>query len=420
MTSNYKRLGDFITQVNIRNTDGKITDLRGLSLVKDFRKSTSNTVGADMTKYKVMQQWQFSANFMGLGVLVDKAAIVLKTDEPPNIVSSAYPVFEVIDHNLLNPEYLMMWFRRSEFDRYCVFKSDKGIRGGFDWNDLCEVELPVPPIEKQNEIVKEYNTIVSRIKLNEKLNERLEYTAQALYKHWFVDFEFPNENGQPYKSSGGEMVYNEELDQEIPISWFSATLEDVSEVKTGPFGSALLQEQYILGGTPVITVEHIKDFKISRLNYPSVAENDRERLASYSLEEGDIVFSRVGSVDLSAIVRKEHNGWLFSSRMLRVRPNKKKVDPLLLSYFLKLPKTRKFIQSISVGSTMPSINTQILKSIPFYHCPKAEGAKLTKLLSVFSEQSSVYQRQNYVLEEVKALILSKMSKVESPKTEKVL
>ena len=86
-------------------------------------------------------------------------------------------------------------------------------------DSFCEIELPIPSIEKQKEIVKEYNTVISRIKLNEQFNQKLEETAQALYKHWFVDFEFPNAEGKPYKSSGGEMVFNEELDSEIPLGW---------------------------------------------------------------------------------------------------------------------------------------------------------------------------------------------------------
>jgi type I restriction enzyme, S subunit len=187
MKSNYKRLGDYIKAVNRRNINCDITDLRGLSLTKEFRKSTSNIIGTDMSTYKIMHKYDFAANFMGLGVLVDKAAIVLKMDETPNIVSGAYPVFEVKNENELHPEYLMMWLIRSEFDRFCVFKSDRGIRGGFDWNDLLETELPIPSISKQLEIVKEYNVIQNRIALNKQLIKKLEETAQAIYREWFVE-----------------------------------------------------------------------------------------------------------------------------------------------------------------------------------------------------------------------------------------
>ncbi len=182
--------------------------------------------------------------------------------------------------------------------------------------------------------------------------------------------------------------------------WSETTIGEIAEVKTGPFGSALLNEQYIKGGTPVITVEHIKDFRISQLDYPSVTDEDKKRLSSYTLEEGDIVFSRVGSVDLSAIALKENDGWLFSSRMLRVRPNRKKIDPLFLSYYLRLYGIRKYINIIAVGSTMPSINTEILKSIPIFHCALEEQKEIAKTLSNLDKKITLLRQQNQDLEEL--------------------
>nr|WP_171656741.1 restriction endonuclease subunit S [Acinetobacter sp. M131] len=117
--------------------------------------------------------------------------------------------------------------------------------------------------------------------------------------------------------------------------WKQCLLGSIAEVQTGPFGSQLKNEQYITGGTPVITVEHINAFRIQNIDYPSVTEDDRQRLARYSLNAGDIVFTRVGSVDLSAYVKPENQGWLFSSRMLRVRVSTVEVDSLFLSYFFR-------------------------------------------------------------------------------------
>src|SRR5690554_3707824 len=107
----------------------------------------------------------------------------------------------------------------------------------------------------------------------------------------------------------------------LPKGWVETTLGEVSKVQTGPFGSQLLNEQYITGGTPVVTVEHIDDFRIIDFDYPSVTVEDKKRLSKYLLKEGDIIFTRVGSVDLSAYVAKEQDGWMFSSRMLSVRTN---------------------------------------------------------------------------------------------------
>src|SRR5690554_5938620 len=218
MKSNYNPIGNYIKRVDKRNTDLKVTKLYGLSMTKEFRESTSNIIGTDMTNYKIVEKYQFACDFMS-PIRVSKLPVVLKLDEEPNLVSPAYPVFEVKDRNELDPEYLMMWFRRPEFDRYATFKCDAAIRGGYDWDELCETLIPIPSIEKQREIVAEYNTVKNRIELNNQLIQKLEETAQAIYKQWFVDYEFPDANGNPYKSSGGKMVYNEELVKEIPEGW---------------------------------------------------------------------------------------------------------------------------------------------------------------------------------------------------------
>jgi type I restriction enzyme S subunit len=251
MGSNYKRLGDYIHKVERRNRDSKVTKLRGLSMTKEFRETTSNTVGTDMSVYKVMTKWQFACDFMSV-IRVHKFPVVLKTDDEPNLVSPAYPVFGVKDSKELHPEYLMMWFRRSEFDRYADFKCDSAIRGGFDWDALCDCMLPIPSPEKQLEIVKEYNTIQNRIILNNQLITKLEETAQAIYKQWFVDFEFPDQNGKPYKSNGGEMVFCEELEKEIPVGWEMKPFTSVVKLSGG--GTPSTEEiEYWNGSIPFYT-----------------------------------------------------------------------------------------------------------------------------------------------------------------------
>jgi type I restriction enzyme S subunit len=367
-----------------------------------------------------MQQWQFSANFMGLGVLVDKAAIVLKTDEPPNIVSSAYPVFEVIDDNLLNPEYLMMWFRRSEFDRYCVFKSDKGIRGGFDWNDLCEVELPVPPIEKQNEIVKEYNTIVNRIKLNEQLNERLEDTAQALYKHWFVDFEFPNENGQPYKSSGGEMFYDDELDNDIPIGWRSVYLKDVTtKIGSGstPRGG---KESYKNSGISLIRSMNVYDFNFKMDDLAFIDENQAEKLKNVEVLNGDVLFNITGaSVARCCIVPRSILPSRVNQHVAILRMSEKLSNYLLCAMCYSGSK-RELIGVAESGSTREAITKEDLQYFRILMPSETLGKLFESNVEKLFKHKEILHSEHECLNEVKELLLSKMSKVESPKTKQVL
>ncbi|MDD3498608.1 MAG: restriction endonuclease subunit S [Candidatus Moranbacteria bacterium] len=186
MRSNYRQLGPYIREVDVRNTAGKEENLLGVSTQKVFIVSIANTVGTDFSKYKVVKRGQFTY-VPDTSRRGDKIGLAMLDHLDEGIVSSAYTVFEIINHNDLLPEYLMMWFRRPEFDRYARYMSHGSVREIFGWEEMCHVELPIPTLEKQKEIVAEYNTLVNRIKLNEELNRKLEETAQAIYKHWFVE-----------------------------------------------------------------------------------------------------------------------------------------------------------------------------------------------------------------------------------------
>ncbi|MFM6270631.1 MAG: restriction endonuclease subunit S, partial [Dolichospermum sp.] len=179
--------------------------------------------------------------------------------------------------------------------------------------------------------------------------------------------------------------------------WKTAKLGNLAEVQTGPFGSQLKNEQYITGGTPVVTVEHITNFLIEDFTYPSVTDEDKNRLKKYTLKAGDIVFSRVGSVDLSALVKNHQDGWLFSSRMLRVRV-KEKLNTKFLSYYLRQSSVRQFIINTSVGSTMPSINTELLKNLPVVYCSLEKQKKIASVLSSLDDKIELNNRINSELE----------------------
>lgn len=209
--TNYKRLGDYIREVDVRNRDLKVTKLLGLSMTKQFRPSTSNIVGVDLSKYKVVDKNVFAFDPMSV-IRVHKVPIALNSDNLPIIVSPAYITFKSIDENILDARYLMMWFRRNEFDRYADFKSDASVRGGYNWNELCETQIILPPIDQQRKIVAEYNAIQQRIKLNEQLIVKLEETAQAIYRKMFVDGIDKNN---------------------LPEGWRMGTLEEIAEVNSG-------------------------------------------------------------------------------------------------------------------------------------------------------------------------------------------
>ena len=186
MKSNYKKIGEHIRLIDERNKGLQVKQLLGLSISKQFIPSVANIIGTDMENYKIIRRNQFACSTMQVR-RDKKMPVALLKDIEEAIVSQAYPVFEVKDEKELLPEYLMMWFRRPEFDRYARFKSHGSAREIFDWEEMCNTLLPIPHIDKQREIVAEYNTIQNRITLNQQLIQKLEETAQAIYREWFVE-----------------------------------------------------------------------------------------------------------------------------------------------------------------------------------------------------------------------------------------
>ncbi len=191
------------------------------------------------------------------------------------------------------------------------------------------------------------------------------------------------------------------LSSKLLCSKLSDLCVDKIGVQTGPFGSQLHKEDYVEIGTPIITVEHLGNNRISHIETPFVADEDKKRLSKYQLKNGDIVFSRVGSVDRRALVRKEEDGWLFSGRCLRVRVDETKIDPIYLSYFFGLESFKKYIRSIAVGATMPSINTKILSDIPIYY-PECleEQRRIAHILIINDEKENINNQTNQTLEEM--------------------
>ena len=404
---NYKKLGEYIRKVDLKNRDGKILNLQGLSMTKEFRKSTSNIIGTDLSTYKVVKDGQFCCDFMSV-IRVHKLPVVLNNLGEDVIISPAYVVFEIKDQSLLLPEYLMMWFRRSEFDRYADFRCDSSIRGGFQWEELCEVELPIPSIEEQRELVKQYRTISDKIKVNQQICEKLETTAQTLYKHWFVDFEFPNEEGKSYKSSGGKMVFNEELAKEIPEGWKVKEIKEFGKIITGKTPSSNYPEdfgdhfQFITPG----------DF----LNEKIIIESSRKlssigcnRLKNKINPKNSILITCIGS-DMGK-VSLNYEECITNQQINSIVGNSNYYYEYL---YYKLVEIKDILKSIAVGgSTMPMLNkssfeeikilkpsnniielfhSSILNNTEFYSTLKQQNRKFTQFQSLLLSRLATLER----------------------------
>lgn len=390
MGSNYKKLGPYIQVVNERNSNLNGSKLLGVSIKKCFMTSIANTIGTDMSTYKLIKKNQFA-----YGPVTsrngDKISVALLDEYENGLVSQAYVVFEIIDTNELNPEYLMMWFRRPEFDRFARFKSHGSAREIFDWTELCDTELPIPSIEKQQEIVKEYYVIQNRIDLNNQLITKLEETAQAIYKQWFVDFEFPDENGKAYKSNGGEMEFCEELEKEIPVGWENIEIGEIANIKAG-------------GDRPNI----FSDIKTNEISTPIFSNGVTNKgLYGYTNKanypKDSITISARGTIGYCVLRNEDFDAIV---RLLVVTP--------------KLPNSVIYLwQAINKIEFDNSGSVQNQLTIPQVSISKIVLPNKTVLEKYQMIQNKVYARievlekENQKLGELKGLLLARMTRVES-------
>lgn len=221
--SDYKRLGNYIREVDVRNRDLAVTQLVGLTIDKAFIPSVANVIGTDLSNYKVIRNKQFACSLMQ--VSRDQKIPVAIFKGTAAIMSPAYPMFEVIDEQELMPEYLMMWFARKEFDREASFYAVGGVRGSLTWEDFTNMTLPVPSIERQRAMVAEYETLSRRIGLNRSMIAQQEATAQTLYRKMFVD----------------------DIDPEhLPAGWRMGTLGEIAD-----FAYGKMPDKSISGDIPI-------------------------------------------------------------------------------------------------------------------------------------------------------------------------
>lgn len=348
MRSNYKQLGQYIRQVDVRNVEGKEENLLGVSVQKQFIPSIANTVGTDFSKYKVVKKGQFTY-IPDTSRRGDKIGIALLEDYEEGLVSNVYTVFEVIDENQLMPEYLMLWFKRPEFDRYARFKSHGSVREVMDWDEMCKVELPVPPIEKQRSIVKAYQTITARIALKREINENLEATIQAIFKSLFIDYERATYSGFTEFEFGKH-----------PINWNLVDIDSLVDVRDGTHDSPSPTES----GKYLITSRHLLPYTVDRSNAYFISEADFRKANERSrVEYGDILFSMIGTIgNISFITEQEIDFAIKNVGLFRTSQNPD-IRHFILSY-LKSEIVKKYIASYMAGSTQSYVSLNVLRKIP--------------------------------------------------------
>lgn len=408
MPSNYKRLGDYIKSVKEKNIDLKATTLLGININKFFMPSVANVIGTDMSNYKIVRKNQFACNRMHVGRDY-RIPVALSKEDVPFMVSPAYDVFEIIDVNILLPEYLMMWFSRKEFDRNAWFHTDADVRGGLPWNLFCDLKLPIPSIQKQEEIIREYHIIQNRISLNNQIITKLEDTVQAIYKQWFVDFEFPDKNGKPYKSNGGKMIESEL--GEIPKGWEVKNLDDVTiKITDGSHTSP----SSVVDGFPMASVKDMHNWGLNLDTSRKISKIDYNKLVLGGCKplKGDILIAKDGSFLKHIFVVNTAEEVVVLSSIAIIRPNDI-YNSIQLSLNLKLESTKKRMTNVVNGGAIQRIILKEFKKIPILVPHKPLQIEASYLIDPLMSKCWKTSNQNELLNKLLLLLLSKLATIEN-------
>ena len=412
MKSNYKKLGEFIAPAGALNNGMEVDNLLGISNAKYFQKAKTNIIGINLEKYRIVRKGQFAFN-RATTRNGDKISIALR-EESDCIVSPSYRIFEVVKTDELMSEYLMMWFRRPEFDRYARYKSHGSAHEFFEYEDMCEVELPVPSIDKQREIVKEYHTIVDRIKLNEELNQKLEDTAQSIYKEWFLNFEFPDENGKPYKSNGGEMVYCEELEMEIPKGWIRLSLEEVCTLITKGTTPQNMFDKKFDSSVNYLKAESINMFHGIDEKKLSFIEEDThlKELKRSILKENDLLFSIAGTLGKFSKVYKKILPANINQAIAIIRVNQDKISLNYIEGLFLSGWHNEFYRDNVQQAVQENLSLTTIKALPILIPCNSVLEKINLVMKSIQKTFEQTNKENQMLIELKEVLLSKIATVE--------
>ena len=354
-----KRLGDYIREVDVRNRDLEVTKLMGINIGKYFMPSVANVIGTDLSNYKIVGKGQFACNLMHVG-RDEKIPIALLYTNERIIVSPAYWVFEVSNTTQLLPDYLMLWFRRNEFDRNAWFYTDSDVRGGMSKEALMDMTLPIPPIEQQQKIVAEYEAITRRIRLNEQIIVKLEETAQALYRKMFVDG----------------------IDKEnLPEGWRMGVIGELFELQRG---FDLPSQDRIAGQFPIYASTGITGYNNQFKVTPPCVLTGR----SGSIGEVFYVDERCWPLNTTLWVKDFKN-----------------TPPLFVYYKLKELELGKTIAGFAA---VPTLNRNDVHMIKTFIPPMAILFEFERVIQTFFYHQKVLNIENAKLTEMKMLLLFKL------------
>ncbi len=333
----FEPLGKYVRLVDERNTNMVTESVFGINIDKYFMPSVANVIGTDLSNYKLLRKGRFACNPMHVG-RDGRLPVARYTEDIPAIVSPAYFMFEVIDENEIEPEYLMLCFCRPDFDRMCWFRTDASVRGGIVWDDVCALTIPVPPITEQRKIVRDYQVITDRIELLRKMNENLEDFSRTIYKSWFEDYE-------PF---GGEM----------PSDWYETTIGDLAQdVVCGKTPPTVNEENYG-GKIPFITIPDMHGNVYVVKTERTLSDIGVATQANKTLPPNSICISCIATVGLVCLTAEPSQ----TNQQINSIICKPDISPFYV--YLKMTTMKNYLKALGTcGSTTLNINKTLFSEI---------------------------------------------------------
>lgn len=384
MKSNYDILGNHIRLVDYRNKELITTQVLGINIDKYFMPSVANVIGTDLSRYKLLLKGKFACNPMHVG-RDERLPVALYSEDKPAIVSPAYFVFEIVDTSLLNEYYLMMWFRRPEFDRTCWLKTDGSVRGGISWDDICRLELPVPPIEKQLEIVNRYKAITDRIALKQKINDNLLAQAQIYF---------------------GNVFKGRDTEDTLPNNWEFATVGDYCVDNVSNLSKNDKYDTISYLDTGSITDNYIVELQELNLNKDEIPSRAKRKAF-----HGDIVYSTVRpNLHHYGLLQNPPDNLIVSTGFAVLHSKCGKISNELIFMWLTKNSVLEYLQAIAENSvsTYPSLNVSDLLNVKIVVPDDDTLRKLNLFLSTIFSIIDENNRQIKMLLNCRTLILPKL------------
>ena len=398
MKSNFDILGNHIRLIDTRNRESITDRVLGINIDKFFMPSVANVIGTDLSKYKLITKGKFACNPMHVG-RDERLPVALYDEEEPAIVSPAYFMFEVIDNSILNEDYLMMWFRRPEFDRICWLHTDGSVRGGITWDDICRLELPIPPIEKQLEIVNSYKAITERIVLKQKINDNLRASASIMF---FNKFRYVQ---------CSECCQETEIGT-YPIDWTLFTLGDVLDTIIDRRGltPTKLGSEWSNEGIIALSAKSVKNHELVNLDIANHVDNDLyNRWMPQKLQSQDILMTSEAPLG-EFYYLADFSTYCLSQRLFAMRANKTIIEPTVLYFQLTDSIGKHQIDIRKTGTTVTGIRQSELIQVPIIVPPmniQKEFARFCNPIMITIEKNADEIRQLFKLQE---MLLSRLSR----------